>query len=110
MELFKWQNGRQGTGYQIFPIAFWNLLLKFDIYLIHYMVGSFIPPHKDPNNGGKHYRLNIELWRGEGGIFHCDEIIFKFWRFILFRPDINTHYVTQVTAGNRYVLFIGWLI
>lgn len=109
-KLFRWQYGRQKTGYRIWPFAQATWPFKFDAYIIHYPVGSGIPPHKDPVPFGlKHYRINIELWRGEGGNFHCADTIFHWWRLYFFRPDINLHYVTKVTKGNRYVLSVGWV-
>jgi hypothetical protein len=59
--MFKWEIGRQGTGYR-------KLLLckgkSFDFWIIDYPIGSYIPTHTDPIVGKKHYRINIRLVGG----------------------------------------------
>lgn len=108
MKLFSWTEGRQESGYRVFTLLF-SKLLKADAYLIHYRTGSSIPEHVDPVNNGRMYRLNIELIRPEeGGVFYCKNLIFN-WRnrIILFRPDENPHYVTEITKGERWVFSVG---
>lgn len=108
---FTWFLGRVNTGY-------WTMLLfqmfkpwGLDIYLIKYPPGSFIPPHKDPCDGHRHYRLNIILKPAiTGGVFKCDSVIFQWGRIVLFRPDVVTHEVSMITSGLRWVLSIGWVI
>lgn len=58
---FRWQRGRQGTGYDKMLLATARWPLPFDSYLIRYPEGSEIPPHTDPVQAGRHYRLNIVL-------------------------------------------------
>ena len=106
MNLFKWQRGRQEGGYRVLPFL---IQKRFDLYLIDYPVGAYIPPHRDPNPNGKHYRLNITLLKGEGGKFRCRRSIYSSERVQFFRPDENTHYVTPVTKGRRLVLSLGWI-
>lgn len=84
--------------------------LPFDSYLIRYPEGSSVPPHKDPVQKGKHYRLNVILKSPKsGGEFVCASPIYASNRIKLFRPDACEHSVTPVQGGSRYVLSIGWV-
>jgi len=103
--MYRWEQGRRNTGY-------WKLLLCklffFDAYLLHFPKGSCVPPHKDPVPGKKHYRLNLILKKsGQGGEFFCQHPIIDTERIKIFRSDIETHYVTRVETGSRWVLSIG---
>jgi hypothetical protein len=110
MSIFKWQRGRQDTGYDKVLLLTGKWPLGFDCYLIKYPEGSSIPPHKDPVATGRHYRLNIILWKSpEGGEFVCDNPILSLPRIKLFRPDQSEHSVTTVKGGSRYILSIGWI-
>jgi hypothetical protein len=60
-QAFRWQRGRQGTGYDKMLLATASWPIPFDSYLIRYPDGSEIPPHTDPVSTGRHYRLNIGL-------------------------------------------------
>lgn len=116
--LFKWQQGRQQTGY------FKMLLAKgksWDCWLLKYEAGAFIPLHKDVIEGKEHYRLNICLKRADyGGKFYIPMYGFSeddhdfcrkgisTRRWHLFRPDLVEHGVTRVVEGTRYILSIGW--
>lgn len=106
-----WEPGRQGTGYDKLKIAnHWKFFSRFkwDIYLLRYPTGSGIPRHRDPVPNHKHYRLNIYLWNAKaGGAPEHDAVIIGNRFFTLFRPDINTHSVSTVTEGTRYVLSFG---
>lgn len=108
-----WEQGRQGTGYQKLRLLnrWWYFSrFKWDLYLLRYPVGSGIPRHNDPVPDHAHYRLNIYLWNaGAGGIPEHDGVIVSNRFFTLFRPDINTHSVTEVKQGTRYVLSFGWV-
>lgn len=105
--MFKWEQGRQNTNYWKLKIISWWF---FDLYLLMYPEGSFIPPHQDPVEGKKHYRLNIELMKAkEGGEFICRGG-YQWGRFILFRPDLYEHAVTRITKGKRYLLSLGWVL
>lgn len=107
---WRWQIGRQKTGYDkmllltgLFPIA-------FDMYLIRYRVGSHIPPHTDKVEKGRHYRMNIILKQSKvGGDFVCKNNIINLPRIKLFRPDLYEHSVTELKEGSRYILSIGWI-
>jgi hypothetical protein len=69
---FRWQRGRQGTGYDKMLLLTARWPLPFDSYLLRYPEGSEIPPHTDPVTTGRHYRLNIVLKSPKsGGEFVC---------------------------------------
>jgi hypothetical protein len=107
---FRWQSGRQGSGYDKMLLLTGRWPLPFDSYLIRYQEGSSIPPHTDPVQQGRHYRLNVILKSPKsGGAFVCATPIYSSARIKLFRPDECEHSVTQVQGGSRYVLSIGWV-
>lgn len=133
-----WKPGRQGTGYEILPVKFvphlkvWveylAILVRqantgdfWDAYLIRYLDGSYVPPHKDEASiyGMRHNRVNLILQNPtSGGEFLIDgkppldyngeEIpsvipegdAYHFW------PDEMTHEVTPV-VGTRLILSVG---
>jgi hypothetical protein len=106
----KWEQGRQGTGYQKKLLLSGKWPFPFDLYILRYPEGSEIPPHTDPVQSGKHYRLNVVLKASkEGGEFVCKTPIFQTKRIKLFRPDECEHSVTKVVGSTRYVLSFGWL-
>jgi hypothetical protein len=108
--LFRWERGRQKSGYDKMLLcgAIWPM--KFDVYLLKFPQGSEISPHVDKVNIGLHYRLNIVLKNADvGGEFICSNPIFESNRIKLFRPDINEHQVSKIKKGNRYLLSIGWI-
>lgn len=101
---FKWELGRQETGYRKLLIA--SNYKTWDIYIIDYPVGTYIKPHTDPVSQGKHYRLNIILY-GYGEF--NGKTIYSLWnRIHLFRPDIVEHSVNNIKK-RRVVLSIGYL-
>lgn len=107
---FRWQSGRQGTGYDKMLLFTLSWPLAFDSYLIRYPEGSEIPPHTDPVQLGRHYRLNVILKSPRsGGEFVCANPIYSSRRIKLFRPDACEHSVTRVEGGSRYVLSLGWI-
>ncbi|MFS1704285.1 2OG-Fe(II) oxygenase [Alteromonas sp. AMM-1] len=109
-KLFRWQRGRQQTGYDKMLLAGMYWPVKFDLYLLKFPQGSEIPPHTDKVQSGKHYRLNIVLQQAKaGGEFVCATPIYCSASIKLFRPDICEHAVTKVLEGNRYLLSIGWV-
>jgi hypothetical protein len=108
---FRWQRGRQGTGYDKMLLLTAPWPLAFDSYLIRYPDGTEIPPHTDPVDKGRHYRLNIVLKSPRsGGEFVCATPLFATRRVKLFRPDACEHSVTRVVGSSRYVLSIGWVL
>lgn len=109
-KLFRWERGRQQSGYDKMLLcgAIWPI--KFDTYLIRFPKGSEIAPHTDVVQSGKHYRLNIVLKKAKvGGEFICSNPIFETKRIKLFRPDVSEHQVTKVEEGNRYIFSVGWV-
>ncbi|MFZ6674113.1 2OG-Fe(II) oxygenase [Undibacterium sp. Xuan67W] len=108
---FRWQRGRQGTGYDKMLLLTAPWPLPFDSYIIRYPDGTEIPPHTDPVQNGRHYRLNLILKSPRsGGDFICATPIYSSKRIKLFRPDTCEHSVTRVAGGSRYVLSIGWVL
>jgi hypothetical protein len=108
---FRWQRGRQGTGYEKMLLATASWPLRFDSYLIRYPEGSYVPPHTDPVQSGRHYRLTIVLKApARGGEFICTRPLFETPRIKLFRPDLCEHSVTPVEGGSRYLLSVGWVL
>jgi hypothetical protein len=108
--LWRWQRGRQGSGYDKLKIASAPWPLAFDCYLIRYPIGSQIPPHTDPVSERCHYRLNVVVRASPaGGEFFCADPIYESRRIKFFRPDLSEHSVSEVIGGPRYVLSIGWL-
>lgn len=109
MKFFKWQLGRQGSGYEILPIIFWKKLF-FDCYLIKISEGIEVPPHNDPVPNKNHYRLNIHFGFYEGGKFQIKEPLIKVLDFLwVIRPDRDVHSLDKITKGNLYIFSIGWV-
>ena len=109
-KLFRWERGRQKSGYDKMLLcgAMWPI--KFDTYLLKFPEGSEISPHTDKVVSGKHYRLNIVLKNADkGGEFICSNPIYETKRIKLFRPDVSEHQVSKIVKGNRYLLSIGWV-
>ena len=110
-QAFRWQRGRQGTGYDKMLLLTARWPIPFDSYLIRYPEGSEIPAHTDPVQAGRHYRLNIILKAPKsGGEFICTNPIYSGSRVKLFRPDASEHSVARVVGGSRYVLSVGWVL
>jgi hypothetical protein len=108
---FRWQRGRQGTGYDKMLLLTAPWPIPFDSYLIRYPEDSAIPPHVDQVKSGRHFRLNIILKSPKsGGEFICKDPLFATSRIKLFRPDVSEHSVTQVVGGSRYVFSLGWVL
>jgi hypothetical protein len=122
-----WTAGRQGTGYDILPIAerdhplvaralaqlgtpyeqFW------DVYLIRYLDGSHIPAHTDPGQHGKrHRRLNALITPATaGGALRIDGTVVELapGDAVMFYPDAEVHEVAPV-VGTRLLFSVGaWL-
>jgi hypothetical protein len=109
-KLFRWERGRQNSGYDKMLLcgAIWPI--KFDMYLLKFPEGSEIAPHTDKVDSGKHYRLNVVLKKADiGGEFICANSIFETKRIKFFRPDVSEHHVSKVKKGSRYLLSIGWV-
>jgi len=106
--MFKWNQGRQGTGYYKCTVYSFSFLgIGLDCHLLKYPKGSFIPPHTDDIDKKHHKRLNVLLRHASvGGIFKkCG--IEQTGRIHYFRPDIEEHEVTEIKKGERLVLSFG---
>jgi hypothetical protein len=109
-KLWRWQRGRQASGYDKLLLAGLPWPLPCDCYLLHFPEGSEVPPHVDRLAHGRHYRLNIILRAADrGGEFVCARSLHASQRIKLFRPDLETHSVTRIERGSRWVLSIGWV-
>lgn len=106
----RWIAGRQHTGYFKMLLA-QSQRWKFDVHLLKFEKGAFIPFHTDPVANFRHFRLNVVLKKSSGGgLFLCDRPLWSVKnRVYLFRSDLSPHAVSKVQGGTRYVLSIGWL-
>lgn len=103
MKFWKWQKGRQSNcEYQKFPLWYFKIgKFGFDGYVLKYEGDQVLPPHRDPIEGGRHWRLNIG-WGAAN--FVCEKLIFarRIGRLtvFLFRPDLYEHslYVFEKTV------------
>jgi hypothetical protein len=108
--LWRWQHGRQDSGYDKLLLGGLYWPLPCDCYLLRVPEGSAVPPHVDRVERGRHYRLNIILRPARrGDDFVCARPIHASRRIKLFRPDVETHSVTRIEEGTRWVLSIGWV-
>lgn len=107
---FKWQKGRQNTGYDKKLVLFIPLyFLVLDCYLLRFAKGSQIPEHVDKVDKYHHYRLNIVLNSSfKGGDFVCNQAYINTAKIKFFKSDEMPHSVTPVEQGVRYVLSIGF--
>lgn len=107
---FRWQRGRQKSGYDKMLLLQSMWPLPLDAYLLRFPKGSEIRPHTDPVSEGRHYRLNFVVKKANvGGEFVCVTPIFETGRIKFFRPDACEHSVSRVIKGSRYVFSIGWV-
>lgn len=107
----QWREGRQNSGYSKFLLLTGLFPLPFDCYILKYKEGSFIAPHVDKVDFGKHYRLNIVVKAPKkGGEFSCKKCMLKFWRVAFFRPDLYEHAVSKIEKGSRYVFSFGFVL
>jgi hypothetical protein len=97
---WKWQPGRQGTGYRKLVLAQGR---RWDLYVIDYPAGTSIPTHVDPVPGRRHWRANLVVW-GER-TFQGDAVL-RVGPLVVFRPDVTPHSVVTVKR-RRLVLSFG---
>lgn len=117
-KLWKWEDGRQSSGYSKLLLAT-SKLLRFDVYLLRIHKGGQVPPHTDASKPGfEHHRINITLRAAHrGGDTYFDNFDTESWipkpelapRAYHFRPDLIEHQVTRVVVGEVWLLSIGWL-
>ena len=126
-----WTAGRQGTGYDIFPLktilpatpgtlvsrALAQLGTPFedywDVYLIRYRDGSHIAKHvDDAQHGKRHRRINAVLTAARrGGELWIDggRVELAVGDAVRFYPDRELHEVTPV-VGTRLLFSVGaWI-
>jgi len=122
-----WTAGRQGTGYDILPLAERDHPLVaralgrlgtpyehyWDVYFIRYRDGSHIPAHTDPAQHGKrHRRLNALIAPAtSGGELRIDGALVELATgdAVMFYPDAEVHEVAPV-VGTRLLFSVGaWL-
>lgn len=111
LKLFKWQNGRQqGCDYRKFPLWFFRIRkFGFDAYILKYQSAQILPPHRDPIERGKHWRLNIGYGNDN---FVCESLIFGcklgLFTIYIFRPDLYEH--SLQVYDNTTKLSIGFAV
>jgi len=104
----RWQRGRQETGYDKMLLAASWWPKPFDLHLLRFRTGTHIPPHRDPTERGRHFRVNVVLRPAdEGGAFVCDDTLVDLPRLKVFRSDLAEHAVTRIERGQRWVLSFG---
>lgn len=110
---YAWKKGRQNSGYETITFIKKGFKLGklsgFDLHLVRYNDGDYIPPHVDPVDENNHHRLNIVIKKPKSGGVFCCKKCFRFWRFCYFRPDKYEHSVSTC-RGSRYVLSMGFCI
>lgn len=110
LKLWRWEGGRQDSGYEKLLLLGARWPIRFDLYLLRFREGAYIPLHVDKVKSGRHFRLNIVLRKAKlGGEFLCSSPIFESSRVKYFRSDISEHSVSKIEAGTRYVLSLGWV-
>ena len=113
MKLWRWEQGRQGSGYRKFTLAY-SKRFRFDAYILHLPTGTDVPPHSDPSpEGFEHHRVNITLRSASaGGVTHFDDpngASRSPARHYHFRPDLIRHSVSLIERGEIWLLSVGWL-
>ena len=107
----RWRGGRQKSGYEKMLLGINPFVVPWDCYLLRFREGAEIASHTDPVDDRRHFRVNLVLVEAdEGGEFQCENPIFATRRIKFFRPDQESHSVTRVDSGTRYVLSFGWTL
>ena len=110
-KIWSWNRGRQ-PGCKYFKFTLWSFKIRrfgCDCHILYYYPRQVLPYHKDPVEGGRHYRLNIGFGNSQ---FFCDDLIWSkclgLFSMFLFRPDICGHSVH--VRGRTIKLSIGWVL
>lgn len=110
MKLWKWTEGRQDKcSYKKFPLWYFSVgKFGFDAYILNYEPNQVLPTHRDPVEGGSHYRLNIG-WGDSLFLVKSKIWGFKFGKLsmYLFRPDLHNH--SLVINGRTHKLSLGFV-
>lgn len=103
----RWASGRRTGGYRKLLLALGSF---WDVWLLHFLPGSFIAPHTDPvGPDSEHHRVNLVLLRPTSGGQYIGRSLFQIGqRLVYFRPDEMEHSVSEC-HGNRWVLSVGWV-
>lgn len=124
-----YEPGRQGTGYDklALPLSDTTAALRkrcletlglpadtaHDCYVVRYLKGTFIPPHKDDAPlATSHHRINCVLRQcTRGGELVVDGTTYPLTAgdAYVFRPDLELHEVTEIIDGARYIFTVGAL-
>lgn len=107
--MFRWELGRQGSGYEKLRLFQFTWPIGTDCYLLRYPRGSYLPVHIDPlTHGLRHFRINLTLKKAsKGGHFACLWPLFRIGRLCIFRSDLAQHCMSRVEEGSRIVLSVG---
>jgi len=97
----KWVRGRQENAVYFKSCIFSFKVYKFgfDCYILKYPPNTSLPRHKDPVKNGRHWRLNITLKGKSTFYLFTEKGLKRFYRFCLFRPDIQEHWVQSYEKG-----------
>ena len=107
--MFKWEYGRQGSGYQKLMLAS-SKYFKFDMFIIRIPQGVRVPKHVDPAlTGFANHRFNFTLKKPDVGGTTFIQGVKQVGRGYIFRPDIAEHEVSEVLDGELVLISIGWL-
>ena len=97
--MWRWEAGRQGSGYRKCQLAGGP---HWDLYVLDYPLGSYIPPHVDMIPGRRHYRANLVLMGDRQLHAHP---VFTWGPLSVFRSD-KLHSVGLVRRRS-FVLSLG---
>lgn len=100
--MFRWREGRQGTGYRKLELLRGR---RFDLHLIDYPPGVGIPWHADKLEDRRHLRVNLALLVGGSRLLCADAIDRIGERLVIFWSD-RGHAVTE-NRRRRVVLSLG---
>lgn len=123
----KFETGRQQSGYEkvslLRNVAAEPWVLRcasihpnhgYDAWLLRYPTGSCVPPHKDTLEDPliEHHRINVLVAQSVGGEAYVENkpVALQPGDGYYFRPDIQKHWVTPITKGERVVLSVGFAL
>lgn len=107
MNLFRWEKGRQGSGYDKLTLLYSRLLMA-DAYILKVPKGVSIPKHTDsapPHSN--HFRINVTVF---GHLrMETSQPVKRIgdW-FSFFRPDNVVHWA-DAPKRDTYIFSFGWI-